>query len=235
MTWEPLSARLATLPFVLAGPILRKVDETSVTVWLATRIGATVELSVLDVDDTELMKGERRTIAIGRNLDIVAVTATMLVATARLSEGIVYRYNLSFALDNNTSCGLAEATHNARLGYPNKSSLPSFSLPPRDLNLLRLIQGSCRNPYGTGRDMLPRLHSLIAEYASHATFAYARPHQLLLTGNPSSPAGGFRSTPDRPLRATASCPSTRLRRGAQLRRRRSRSSRAAETYREPPS
>lgn len=180
MTWQRLSARLDDLPFVLAGPMLRKVDETSVTVWLAMRIGANVELAVLnETGTTQLMTGERRTIAIGRNLHIVAVQARM-AANTRLSEGITYRYNLWFNLDNNTTCDLANATNRASLGYPNDDSLPSFSLPPRDLDLLRLIQGSCRKPAGEGTDMLVHLDKIIRESASNP---YTRPHQLLLTGD----------------------------------------------------
>lgn len=58
--------------------------------------------------------------------------------------------------------------------------LPTFALPPEDLNHLRIVHGSCRKPHGGGRDALPILDDLIHEYADEAN---SRPHQLFLTGD----------------------------------------------------
>jgi len=33
-------------------------------------------------------------------------------------------------------------------------SLPSFVLPPEDLNHLKILHGSCRKPHGVGKEML---------------------------------------------------------------------------------
>lgn len=179
MAWKSLKHLLNDKPRVLAGPILRKVTATSVTVWIAMRIGATVALSVQDEKDVQVMGGERRSVAIGKNLHIVAVTASMMPPFENITEGIVYRYNLSFKFDDNSHGDLAVATDNAVLSYP-PWTLPSFALPPKDLNLLRLIQGSCRMPHAKGLDMMPSVGPLIEQSASNA---YARPHQLLLTGD----------------------------------------------------
>ena len=80
MAWTSLKNSLCSKPHVLAGPILRTVTPKSVTVWITTRIGAAVTLTVWDWDDqnVERMKGTRRTVAIGKNLHIVAVTAKPL-------------------------------------------------------------------------------------------------------------------------------------------------------------
>ncbi len=58
--------------------------------------------------------------------------------------------------------------------------LPTFALPPRDLNYLRIVHGSCRKPHGGGRDALPILDNAIEQFAGMANF---RPHQLFLTGD----------------------------------------------------
>lgn len=179
MTWTNLQSSLGTRPRVIAGPILRKVTPTSVTVWLAMRIGATVTLTVLNEQDAHVMTGSRRSVAIGANLHIVAVTAQIQPPFANLSEGIVYRYDLSFGFDGNFSCNLAVATNNAQIAYA-PCTLPSFALPPSDLTLLRLIQGSCRMPHADGLDTVPLIDDLIK---STVVNAFARPHQLLLTGD----------------------------------------------------
>src|SRR5262249_13658080 len=91
-----LISRLAQLPWVLAGPILRKVTPNSVTVWVALQETALVTLSVKDEHNKEVAKGSRPTAAIGVNLHIVAVTAR---PTGKdLKEGIVYHYDLLFGV-----------------------------------------------------------------------------------------------------------------------------------------
>ncbi|MGH4001154.1 MAG: hypothetical protein ACRDTJ_27260, partial [Pseudonocardiaceae bacterium] len=96
-------------------------------------------------------------------------------------EGIVYRYDLIFAFDGvSLPKTLADATGDALLAYLPPYDFPSFCLPPKDPNKLRLIQGSCRIPHGNGKDALAIVDDLIAEAASDPV---ARPHQLLLTGD----------------------------------------------------
>src|SRR2546422_306330 len=46
-------------------------------------------------------------------------------------------------------------------GHP----LPSFVLPPEDLNRLRILHGSCRKPHGLGKEMLSAIDAMI-EHAS---------------------------------------------------------------------
>jgi hypothetical protein len=163
------------LPSVLAGPILRKATPKSVTVWFALRAAAKVLLTVKDEREIKVAEGNRDTVAIGKNLHIVAVTAKPL--REELKEGIVYRYDVEFRFGDKIE-NLVTATAGADLGYPSKS-LPSFALPPEDPTKLRLLQGSCRKPHGAGKDTLPLVDKLIAENPS----AFGRPHQLLLTGD----------------------------------------------------
>jgi len=174
-----LADRLNTLPYVLAGPILRKVMPKSVTVWITTQIGAVATLTVWDDQSVAQMEGKRRTVAIGKSLHIVAVTAKPLPNKPDLKEGVVYLYDVSFNFDDNRTSNLKLATEDAKLAYL-PFTLPSFALPPQDLNSLRLLQGSCRMPHGEGKDAMPMIDDLIAATAANA---YARPHQLLLTGD----------------------------------------------------
>ena len=188
MTWvSPFS--LATLPDVLAGPMLRKVTSTSVTVWFALKRPATdVRLTVSDTAGP-ILTGHRKTYAIGPNLHLVAVTANMTQAgrPAAMVPGVIYTYDVVFDFAGAPNTPLATATKGAPLAYAPLTK-PSFCLPPTDLNKMRLMHGSCRHPNadagkdngGGGRDALALLDILIGE---QATVPDKRPHQLLLTGD----------------------------------------------------
>jgi hypothetical protein len=197
MAWSSLASRIRDIPLVLAGPILRQVTadaatgNCAVTVWVALQQSCDVILTVYDKDQgptrRTLMQGQRETTGVGKNLHIVAVTAR---AQHALTEGKIYFYDLQFK--NQTShmeWTLAEAItpsgatqDMSRLVY-NAYALPSFALPPADLNKVRLVHGSCRKPHGGGKvapDALAMLNALIANDASDP---YLRPHQLFLTGD----------------------------------------------------
>ena len=112
MVWTtPL--KLAALPLVLAGPILRKVTETSVTVWVALKQAATVTLTVSNAQGA-LLTGSGVTCAVGTNLHIVAVTANKIAppnpAGTRLGFGTVYFYDATFAVGTAAPVNLGQAT-----------------------------------------------------------------------------------------------------------------------------
>lgn len=176
MDWKYLQESLGRKPLVLAGPMLRKTTSTSVTVWLALKQFARVTLTVTDEQDV-VMSGDGEPVAVGTNLYIIAVTAKPL--DGPLSEGVVYQYDLAFDTGTNSISFSAAMGSDAPLAY-GALTKPSFSLPPKDLNRLRILQGSCRMPHANGRDTLPIIDDLLATTASNA---YARPHQLLMTGD----------------------------------------------------
>ncbi len=191
MAFIPLKDRLANLPLIIAGPMLRQVLPDQVTVWAATKDAVDVTLKVYELDSgvlrVPLMEAQRRTTTIGKNLHIVAVTAR---AGTVLKEGKVYFYDLEFQNPvTSTKYKLVEAITRSgqtqdisRLTYKGYQ-LPSFALPPADINKLRLVHGSCRKPHGGGPvspDALSTLNTLIGDDADDP---YKRPHQLLLTGD----------------------------------------------------
>ena len=199
MAWQKLSARLSTLPLVLAGPILRQVTPNAVTVWFALQKPAKVSLRVFETGSpgssliatgTAPNIDPAPTTPIGKNLHIVAVTVR---TDTPLVPGKIYCYDATFTTDASTQT-LAQAI-TAPGGTPPAKPLaydphdfPSFALPPADLNYLRLVHGSCRKPHGgtlpkdqtPTPDQLSTLDSLIATSANNAM---GRPHQLLLTGD----------------------------------------------------
>jgi hypothetical protein len=180
MSWERLAARLNKLPLVLAGPILRQVTTSSVTVWVVTRAGASATLKVQDDKGIEVARGTEHSVAVGSGLHIVAIKSVILDSTRPLVEGVVYQYDIEFLFDGNASTvKLAGVSDISKLVYA-PWTLPSFSLPPKDLTQLHLLQGSCRKPSAEGVDMMPYMDDLIAPAAGNP---YTRPHQLLLTGD----------------------------------------------------
>jgi hypothetical protein len=190
VTWNYLNATiLGTLPSVLAGPLLRRVDANSVTVWFALRRKATVALTVTDSLGNRMFGGQRDTIAVGANLHIVAVTAQRQTTESALVENVVYLYDAIFTYpagtgsppgpDNSIAAATNSASYNVTLAY-DPYTKPSFCMPPADLNHVRILNGSCRKASGDGRDALAMVSSFIA---SSATTPLQRPHQLLLTGD----------------------------------------------------
>ncbi|MBD3882946.1 PhoD-like phosphatase [Phormidium tenue FACHB-886] len=189
MTWTPLSDRLAQLPLILAGPILRRVEPDAVTVWLALKHPGTVTLQVHETRADSIMlqavlSGSRTTVALGQFLHVVAVTASSK-ASEKLQPGQVYAYDLMVQTDAAESpIPLQQALHS--LAFPAvpisyfNHGLPTFSLPPARLSSLKIVHGSCRKPHGGEADTLPILDELIEQNAESAD---DRPHQLFLTGD----------------------------------------------------
>ncbi|NJR65661.1 MAG: PhoD-like phosphatase, partial [Leptolyngbyaceae cyanobacterium CRU_2_3] len=176
MVWTPLSDRLAKLPLILAGPVLRRTQPDTVTVWVALRESCAVTLAVFATEAGEgaslqnlVLAGIQATVALGQQLHVVAVTARP-VNGAGLQPGQVYAYDLSFerlqreAGDRSTlqQALCSEAFPEAPISY-FAHGLPTFALPPAHLDKLKIVHGSCRKSQGGEQDALPILDSLIEQ------------------------------------------------------------------------
>lgn len=184
MTWTPLSDRLEQLPLILAGPILRRTEPEAVTVWVALKEASHVCLEIYGPEGGTKLggligSGSRTTVALGAALHVVAVSAKP--TGSLLEPGQIYAYTLKFGQDCHLEQALQTkgAAAGAKISYFDHR-LPTFALPPADLNQLKILHGSCRKTHGGGRDALPILDSLIQH---RATEANTRPHQLFLTGD----------------------------------------------------
>ncbi len=74
----PLAARIDGLPRILAGPILRRVDSKSVTVWIALRTPDLVGLQVRPrgSQTAVLTAGFTAPVKVGEKLYVIAITAS---------------------------------------------------------------------------------------------------------------------------------------------------------------
>jgi hypothetical protein len=182
-------AILHDLPLILAGPLLQHTDPDSVTVWIALQAACDVELKVYETQGEQVLEevlftGQRQTVALGKSLHVVAVTARA-DSGLRLTSDRIYAYDLQFTpLNHSTPQSLQQALCSSTIPSVTISYFdhgkPTFALPPDRLKDLQLVHGSCRKPHGRGFDALPLLDSMIAEYAHSPR---QRPHQLFLTGD----------------------------------------------------
>ncbi|ELS02172.1 hypothetical protein Xen7305DRAFT_00018840 [Xenococcus sp. PCC 7305] len=182
--------KITDLPLVLAGPILRRTEPDKVTVWLALKEARSLSLKIYMTKDQGatieklLLQGSNQTVQLGKNLHLVAITAGS-TDDILLQPGEIYAYNIYNNCSKNEELNDSHSLINdLEIGDCNLSyfshQLPTFSLPPQDLNQLKIVHGSCRKPHGGGIDSLSFLDNLIQE---SATIATARPHQLFLTGD----------------------------------------------------
>lgn len=180
MGWTPLKERIHQIPLILAGPIVRRTQRNSVTVWIALKENRNVTLKIFNLDRSVLLAGSRKTVKLGQNLHIVAVTAKS--SSNVLEYGKNYFYDLEFDDGSNlASPGVLTSKGSIEdIIYP-KYQLPSFGLVPSSLKELRLIHGSCRKPHGESIDALASLDKMIGE--ALAQDSKKRPHQLFLTGD----------------------------------------------------
>ncbi len=182
----PFCDRIENLPLLIAGPILRRTQNDAVTVWVALKAHRQVTLKIYATEangttlKTLLFEGSRSTIPLGKHLHIAAVTAHAITSQA-LQSGQIYAYDLSFGSQEQTlvQALTTELCPQVTVSY-FEHQLPTFVLPPDDLNNLRLAHGSCRKLHGGGSDALPMLDALIGYSAQDPN---ARLHQLFFTGD----------------------------------------------------
>ncbi len=180
MSWTPLAERFSSLPLILAGPMLRRTEPRAVTVWLALKTPQVVTLRIYNRNGAgtlvQQLEGTRHTVRLGDQLHMVAITARAINEHERLAWGELYAHlDTPGILTNNPAS--ADLLH--RLVYPGHP-LPSFVLPPEDLNQLRILHGSCRKPHGVGREMLSVADAMLEDAANEPT---RRPQQLFMTGD----------------------------------------------------
>jgi hypothetical protein len=183
---------------ILAGPIVRRVERSLASVWVALREPANVVLRVFDgiregdTTDTPLAMGERDTLTVGKWLHIAVVTIRFEESSPLFSDRI-YGYDLGLRPvgSQDTPTGLkalgllnegeVEGRKRLPLGY-TVGRLPAFMLPPSDIGRLKLLTGSCRKPHNSDPDAMPALDDLLSKGEAYLDPA-KRPHQMFLTGD----------------------------------------------------
>jgi hypothetical protein len=153
-----------TLPAVLAGPLLRRLEPRRLVLWL---VGSrALELTLTLPAQTRVISPDQcQVVRVGRNAFIHLIDVTLDDA---LPLDVAISYDLSF---DNT--GIADwAPH---LLYAN-ACLPSFVLHSR---IHQLVHGSCRKPHHSADEGLLCVDRLLADAQSPAD----RPALLMMSGD----------------------------------------------------
>jgi hypothetical protein len=197
------------MPFLLAGPIVRRVEPTRASVWVVTNAACAVGLHVwpgevaagtgADVfkPGGEAAIGRRDTIRIGEKIHVAVVTAQTPEPAQpddhndhpegpSFLPGARYSYNVTFdvvgqQLTDLHKLGLLQDTPlQPMLGYrPNV--LPSFATCPLSIDQLVLLHGSCnRIDADGGPNLMFAIDDMIEASLDDPT---QRPHQLWLSGD----------------------------------------------------
>ena len=172
------------LPQLLAGPILRRTDETRVTVWIATVPEVGVRGSVLRLEPggprTPLAEAGARTVHLGPRLAVHLLSLTP--AEGRFPSDEVLGYDVELVSQGGAAGRGVEALGLARGAHPlayGPLGLPTFVVPKRP-GPLNLLHGSCRLLHGGGEDAFLAVDE---EMARRSTDVRARPGAAFLTGD----------------------------------------------------
>jgi len=179
-------------PLVLCGPILRRVDRDSVSVFVALRFRRSVTMSVFACDNhgvplaPYLGQNTIETRHFGKRLHVAVITVSGLT----LQPLQLYAYDLLFkkiasddSEDTNTvdsslqSLGLLNGE--TPLGY-EKNLKPTFRMPSDQANSLEFIHASCRKLHGEGIDAFPHIDEVIKGLRLDE---FKRPQMMFLTGD----------------------------------------------------
>ena len=173
------------LPLLLCGPILRRVDKTSVSVFVVLKNKWNVTLTLYKYEGNkfnEIFKTKRPILPKTLGIRFHPAVITLEVPAGLLSEGEIYGYNLSFSNPKNPSeksdlkslsllRGSIDLSKEDNKEYPStipfpslsytENAYPTFMLPPKGLKNLRLSHGSCRLPHNPRPDALPALDEIL--------------------------------------------------------------------------
>jgi len=186
-----LSRPVTEWPLILCGPILRRVDASSVSVFVALRFRRRITLKIFACDTqgapaTSLgQSAPMETRRLGQRLHVAVITAYGL----SLQPLQLCGYDLEFArvtsdpeddgpaLASLQSLGLLGGAD--ALGYLD-GTLPTFRVLTDRANALEFIHASCRKLHGEGTDAFPHIDELIKGLRLHE---FKRPQMMFLTGD----------------------------------------------------
>jgi hypothetical protein len=196
----------SSLPAVLAGPIVRRVEPTlcafwialadpsdavTATVWTGVQVAGATAGTVVS-GNAKVASATSKTRRFGKRLHVALVTIK-LPDSAPLEPGTVYAYDIQVGANGLKQLGLLADEDPTTipadvrpfrapclaLGYAT-DRLPSFVTPPALVEQTRFVHGSCRNSISPHYDALAYLDATIED---NLTDPGERPQQLYMTGD----------------------------------------------------
>jgi hypothetical protein len=194
---------MSTLPTVLAGPIVRRVEPKLASFWIALsepsdNVTATIWAGLQKAGATagtvqsgtaKIGSASVKTRRFGKHLN-VALVVVKLADNVALQPGAVFSYDIQVGSKGLKQLGLlddeilspadaAVRPAGLALGYAS-GQLPSFVTPPPTVEQTLMIHGSCRNSLAPHYDALAYVDDAIRDNLADLT---KRPQQLYLTGD----------------------------------------------------
>ncbi|MBF7074994.1 alkaline phosphatase D family protein [Glaciecola sp. MH2013] len=178
----------ASLPTIIAGPILRHTCANELVLWLASKSNMNIEARLFDEqqDSVLLDKAEhsQRTFCVGKHCYIHLISIS---GDAILNPDKLYFYDLvDMSADESESQEKSLLSELSEILYKN-CALPNFRLKKQIRNL---AQGSCRKPHFDGKDALVRLDTLVEQELAalqcdknNDNDLQHRPDMMLMTGD----------------------------------------------------
>lgn len=181
---------------ILCGPIIRRVAPNEVSIWIALKSAAKIELTVWkglissnngEITESPVDSVSQDSIQIGKFLHM-AVVSLLLTDDKLLEWGLLYSYNLKFTTPDNDSkdfksLGLLDeikvGTGLTTISY-EVDQLPGFAMPASELEALKIIHGSCRNNDNFFEDTLSFVDDIIKDNRADPL---TRPQQMFLSGD----------------------------------------------------
>ncbi|WP_286270875.1 metallophosphoesterase family protein [Thalassotalea hakodatensis] len=162
-----------SLPTLIAGPILRHVSSTEVTLWLVTSTPSCLSLSLFteteQVFEQQLTQEQHQTIDIGKHAYIHLVTLTDVAL--KTEQNYYYDFTFHYQTQNEKLSEIAPA-----LLYQSQQYC-SFTVPDK---VERMLHGSCRKPHFPSDDGLAQVDAVIEQTISTPT---ERPALLMMSGD----------------------------------------------------
>lgn len=199
MSWQ---IEIDKLPWLLAGPIVRKVTYDSASVWFVLKENREAELNIYlnhsaDIKNSWACSGKSKGIQIGEHVFVNCLT---VYRKGSFQPGKNYYYDIDFGKkpddkQNGKTDSDDQNTKNDLLSELTKlkviditygtDKMPSFAIPPDHLDELNIVHGSCRKPHGEEYDAMEGIHNMIesALEGKNSLDAKKRPHQFFLTGD----------------------------------------------------
>ncbi len=163
-----------SLPFLLAGPISRRLTETELVLWYVTSTPAPVAPSIQLEDGTDWIQPQLRvntdTFPVGQHAFIHVME---IAFPGPLPAGTLLHFDLHFELESGRQSIAQLAPH---LLYPGKTR-PNLRFQPK---IKRLLHGSCRKPHHCEPDSLKRVDDLIQDSLQDVE---KRPELLIMSGD----------------------------------------------------
>ena len=181
---------------ILCGPIVRRAAPDEVSVWIALKTAAKIELTVWSgqiscskegvITETPVDSKTQDTIQIAGSLHMTVVNLS-LSGDKLLQWGQLYSYNLKFTTPDNDSkdfkslnlLDVIDSNGFTTISYQS-DQLPAFALPAPEVTDLKIIHGSCRNNDNFFEDALSFVDDIIKENPADPL---KRPQQLFFSGD----------------------------------------------------